>query len=383
MTLPCPAYTGKVTSKGAEKAKMTAKKSQNTAKVGSGADNEDDENEVLYLMCKSPNKGWKILPVEIEQPKHDLTQFQLEQPVNSLMVLRTKPMVTGSVAERLARAMEEQLNQKRVIAIVRQSNKDSNDVTVHVVQPDDVEETMKLSDAGYNDGPACSPAFMLMEGDELEISFRSNVKSRDAVKRLQEIYNSPVSTSVNFTVEVDNKYMQEKYHMYQGFVQLFKKEKTSVEKSVKDNDGETSRETVFEYKRVLLCEVLIQIPKDVDLATRPPTAAPLKIAGRRDGLNEELLRHLAHKLGDEWENLAVKHLRVSRTTVNNCKKSVNNRDGSVDDIKFEVLVAWIKKQPRGDRQVKTLEDALEKSGRGDLASGLCDMVEKFRDTKDQ
>ena len=91
--------------------------------------------------------------------------------------------------------------------------------------------------------------------------------------------------------------------------------------------------------------------QDVDLATRPPTAAPLKIAGRRDGLNEELLRHLAHKLGDEWGNLAIKHLRVSRTTVNNCKKFVNNKDGSVDDIKFDVLVAWIKTQPRGESRV--------------------------------
>ena len=131
-----------------------------------------------------------------------------------------------------------------------------------MVQPVDVEETMKkLNDAGYDDGPACSPAFMLMEGDELEVSFRSNVKSCDAVKRLQEIYNSPVSTSINFTVQVDDKYLQKIYPMYQGFVQLFKKEQTSVQKSVKDNDGETRRETVFEYKRVFLCEVLIQIPK--------------------------------------------------------------------------------------------------------------------------
>ncbi|KAI0236758.1 hypothetical protein LSAT2_012703 [Lamellibrachia satsuma] len=380
MTLPCPTYPGKVTSKGAEKAKMTARKSQNTSKFGSGADNEDVENEVLYLVHKSPKKGWKILPVEVEQPKHDLTQFQLEQPVNSLMVLRTKPTVTGSEAERLARAMEEKLNQKQVIAIVRQSNKDSSDVTVHVVQPVDVEETMKkLSDAGYDDGPACSPAFMLMEGDELEVSFRSNVKSCDAVERLQEIYNSPVSTSINFTVQVDDKYLQKIYPMYQGFVQLFKKEKTSVQKLVKDNDGETHRETVFEYKRVLLCEVLIQIPKDIDLATRSPTTAPVKIIGRRDGLNEELLRHLAHQLDDEWEKL-VKHLGVSKTTVNNSKKSVKNWDGSVDDVKFEVLVAWIKTQPR---EVNTLKDALEKSGDGDLASGLCDMVESFRDNKGQ
>ena len=131
-----------------------------------------------------------------------------------------------------------------------------------MVQPVDVEETMKkLNDAGYDDGPACSPAFMLAEGDELEVRFRGNVNSRDTIKRLQEIYNSAVSTSVNFTVDVDNKHLQEKYPMYQGFVQLFKKEKTSVEKSVKDNDGKTRRDTVFEYKRMFLYEVLIQIPK--------------------------------------------------------------------------------------------------------------------------
>ena len=42
MTLPCPANTGKVTSKRADKTQMASKKlrSQNTAKVGRDADSE-------------------------------------------------------------------------------------------------------------------------------------------------------------------------------------------------------------------------------------------------------------------------------------------------------------------------------------------------------
>ena len=120
-----------------------------------------------------------------------------------------------------------------------------------------------LSEDGYSDGPAVGPYFMLTEGDEIEVNFRGNVKSSNKVSDLQQIYNSPVCTSFNFSIDIDNKYMQEKYPMYQGFVQLYKKEKTSEEKLVKGKDGKTRRERVFQTVRVFLCEMLIQLPKEV------------------------------------------------------------------------------------------------------------------------
>ena len=45
----------------------------------------DDDSEVLFLMRKSSTKGWRVMPVDIQQPKFDLTQFQLEQPINRLV----------------------------------------------------------------------------------------------------------------------------------------------------------------------------------------------------------------------------------------------------------------------------------------------------------
>ena len=133
-----------------------------------------------------------------------------------------------------------------------------------MVQQTDIADTMKtLSDDGYGDGPAVSHYFMLAEGDEIELKFRGNVKSSNKVSDLQQIYNSPVCTSFNFSIDIDNKYMQEKYPVYQGFVQLYKKEKTSEEKMVKGEDGKTRRERVFKTQRVFLCEVLIQLPKEV------------------------------------------------------------------------------------------------------------------------
>ena len=133
-----------------------------------------------------------------------------------------------------------------------------------MVQQTDIDDTMKtLSDDGYGDGPAVSPYFTLAEGDEIEVNFRGNVKSSNKVSDLQQIYNSPVCTSFNFSIEIANKYMQEKYPVYQGFVQLYKKEKKSEEKMVKDKDGNNRRETVFKTVRVFLCEMLIQLPKEV------------------------------------------------------------------------------------------------------------------------
>ena len=58
------------------------------------------------------------------------------------------------------------------------SNGDPGDVTLHVVQQTDIDDTMKaLSDDGYGDGPPVSHYFMLAEGDEVELNFRGNVKS--------------------------------------------------------------------------------------------------------------------------------------------------------------------------------------------------------------
>ena len=77
----------------------------------------------------------------------------------------------------------------------------------------------------------------------------------------------------------------------------------------------------------------------------------MKIAGRKDGLNEPLLHQLAAELGDNWEGL-VKLLGVTKMQVNTIKKtSMNSENGGLGDVKFGVLMMWIKRQPRGESQV--------------------------------
>ena len=77
----------------------------------------------------------------------------------------------------------------------------------------------------------------------------------------------------------------------------------------------------------------------------------MKIAGRKDGLNEELLRHLATELSDNWEGL-VKPLGVTGMQVNTIKKTaMNSENGGPDDVKFGVLMKWITQQHREESQV--------------------------------
>ncbi|KAK2191011.1 hypothetical protein NP493_62g00017 [Ridgeia piscesae] len=104
----------------------------------------------------------------------------------------------------------------------------------------------------------------------------------------------------------------------------------------------------------------------------------MTIAGRKDGLNKALLRHLAIELGDNWEEL-VKLLGVSKMQLNTIKKTaLNSENGGLDDVKFGVLVKWITQQPRGESQVKKLQEALEETGHQALADGLASMIQRFR-----
>ena len=78
----------------------------------------------------------------------------------------------------------------------------------------------------------------------------------------------------------------------------------------------------------------------------------MKISGRKDGLNEALLRHLATELGDNWEDL-VKLLGVNKMQVNKIRKIVlNSENGGLNDVKFGVLMKWITQQSRAESQVK-------------------------------
>ncbi|KAK2191014.1 hypothetical protein NP493_62g00010 [Ridgeia piscesae] len=178
------------------------------------------------------------------------------------MVLRTKTTVTDSEAEFMAKAIEKQLTLKLVTVILKQRSEYLSDVTLHVVHPSRADRLIRQLEAnGYDDGPDNSAPFQLREGDVLEVGFRGNVKAYDGSQQLEVVYNSPLAVSVTCDVVEVDKFLQRSYTTYKGFVQLVRKVKVTRQKSVKNEDGEVHQETVVEYTREVLCDMLISVPK--------------------------------------------------------------------------------------------------------------------------
>lgn len=405
MTLPCPSNPAKAKKAAALKAEKEAKMKnpvlsplqmlelaqkqeeekekpqppQNNWYMGSYGDNDDDERDLLYFLVRQKNGKWIALSnVDIMQARLDLLQFDLSEPYEKFVILRTRINVGDKAAQAMALSIETQIVKKSVTVVLRQRSEDLTDMVFHVVPTSKSDRLMKrLADKGYDEGPALSQNLMLHEGDVMEISFRGNITMCDQdLSAMSLVYNSNLDTCGNFYVKEVDRYLQKTYPVFRGFIQLFRAVQT-VNHPTKSDLEEGRTEPWTEVKKELLMEILTSIPKEAPDSTPRATVhkVPITIKNDHDPINEEILQELSAELGDEWQRLAhllgVKRVRIQAILRN------AGQNGE-EDAKYEMLLTWVKRIPRGTAKVPILCHALVKSGRLDLAERLQDLEKDFR-----
>ncbi|XP_053387400.1 death domain-containing protein 1-like isoform X2 [Mercenaria mercenaria] len=348
--------------------------------MGDYANNEDDENDNLFLISAQGNKWTPVENVNIMQVKLDLLQFDLEKPLEKFMVLRTKTNVHEDTVGHMATEMSNLLSQKFVQVILKQKSDDPFDTVMSVVPQTKTEKTLKqLSQEGYDDGPEPSQVLSINEGDVIEVGFRGNVKNKDE-EGIQFVYNSNLKSETEFyACEVD-KYLQKNFPVYRGVVEVFRKYKVknTTKRKRRDSSDDHKEEQPFEYKRELMCELAINIPKYHIEQNTAVVRAPVTIHNTSDVVNEQLLRFVAEELGEEWKTVAS-HLNVSKPRVQAIIRNMQYGDQSDADARFDMLMTWLKKTPKAVDKVSCLNSALLKSGRGDLAEEIKARDREFRE----
>ena len=83
--------------------------------------------------------------------------------------------------------------------------------------------------------------------------------------------------------------------------------------------------------------------------------APIVIRNVNDPITEEVLRDVAAELGDEWKRLAhylnVKRMRI-QAILRNCSQQEEDSRDALEEAKFEMLLTWVKRVPRGVAKVE-------------------------------
>ena len=77
--------------------------------------------------------------------------------------------------------------------------------------------------------------------------------------------------------------------------------------------------------------------------------APVVIKPGNDPITDDVLREISGDLGDEWQKLAHA-LNVKKVRLQAIMKK-NIADEKDDDTKYDMLITWAKKVPRGMNKV--------------------------------
>lgn len=355
--------------------------------MGQYGNNEEDENDSLFFIRKNAQGRWQCLEaMAVVQIKLDIVQLELHEPFDRFMVLRARTGVEAREAQCLADTIERNLLQRTVNLILKQKTDDLCEVCLTAVAQPRWEKTLKrLEEDGYDEGPGASKEFPIHEGDHLEVTFRGNIRraeesdSKDEV--LTMIFHSQLSNVLRFSIVEVDKFLQKGFSEYRGFVQLLKVTKVVHPAPKKEKEEDEDPEPVVEFKKELLCEHLVKIPKDPEANTQKAvTKVPLHIRNADDCLDEEALRHVSRSLGDEWHRVA-NQLNVKRVRLQAILRNNKEAQAAEEEVKYDMLLSWVKRVPRSMNKAEILRAALLHSGRPDLAEELRINEKEFQDRR--
>ncbi|XP_074661596.1 death domain-containing protein 1-like [Tubulanus polymorphus] len=395
--------------------------------MGQYATNDDDENDNLYLVTHDEKGYCQVVPrVKVTEIKMDVVQFMLAETLSQFTVVRTKTTVDDSEARQFASYIEDYLSQKVTKFVVKQRGDEPNSVAVECATLPKLDKTQeRLEEEGFDDGPDVGPDIQLHEGDVVEVMFKGNVKNEDD-SPLLFAFNSQLRSGVGFWATEASQYLQRQYPVFRGMIQMYKrteevkvvtpepetvamkaaakKRMSLVEKKVQPADETEQQATteddqtadqvapsdgeeqddgpkyVTEVRHDLLCQLMVNIPKDHIEPVHPIVKAPVVLLSNiKDPVDDEYLHHLAEELGDEWKKLAH-YLGLRRVRVQAIICNINKNTGqrrSDEEAKYEMLTTWMKRLPRGANKVSILRKCLSRTGRRDLVEELLDVEKDF------
>ncbi|XP_052088034.1 uncharacterized protein LOC127725221 [Mytilus californianus] len=338
--------------------------------------NEDESEEEIHLLIRSNREDtWtKLQDVPLFQARNkDIVSFEIKEPSDRYLVLRTKEGMTAAQVERIAFMLEISIMYRTIQIFLRQKNDDPNEVILSCEQSNRTERAMrKFGELGYEEGPNPSKDLIVKEGQILDISFRGNIQCTKEADKLRLIFNTHFRSRLDFNVEEIEKFAQKSFHTYRGFAQVSSDvvhKKLHIMEHQTPGAPKKPPQIEVTKERLLLTELLINIPKPDPEPPQPLNTAPVKIHVEAPN-TKDVLEFVANELGDEWKMLAqllnLKSVRIQAIL----RQNTANPDPK--KIRYDMLVSWAKRIPRSANKLDILATALTSCGRSDIAGELRD-----------
>ncbi|VDD79675.1 unnamed protein product [Mesocestoides corti] len=352
-------------------------------KLLAGANSSHAEVALMYSGLE--NSNWKVWEnVEFVETKNvDVCVFNCRRLLpRKIMAIQTRTVVDNDSLIHMAQVLERSLSQRIVYACLRQNKAEPGRICFALCLTRDLDTTLnQMAAKGYTEGGKPIGPLFIYERQTFDIIFKGNVrpKKQTVGRSSGRLVTDKGKVRITFNTSLRNEYVvdveecdpsaQVACEKYRGFIEISYKQKVKV--PVKRGKGQQNRsgpmkKFVMETQTVLLCQLLITLPKKsieqvVDEDTISYHFQP------NDAVTDEFIKNLARKLpGESWRRLGIA-LDMSRTQL----QAIGGRaESSGRNKALTTLKTWIKNlELRVDRVAK-LKAALMTIGRGDLASEL-------------
>ena len=112
--------------------------------------------------------------------------------------------------------------------------------------------------------------------------------------------------------------------------------------------GPSATTAILTLPRVKKCQQSFQYHVE---PSPVPLQAPVVIRNDSDPVNDDLMRHLAADMGDEWQKVAMT-LNISRARIQAILRNTQISDSTDEDARYQMLITWLKKMPKSIDKVR-------------------------------
>uniref|UniRef100_A0A8C6JHG3 Death domain-containing protein n=1 Tax=Melopsittacus undulatus TaxID=13146 RepID=A0A8C6JHG3_MELUD len=331
--------------------------------------NGENLSDTLKLLgYRNKEEGWKVFAdVTIQNARNGLVSFELNEHLESFVVIRLSFLLENTYLLLFAQALEEAVcNTMANVVLYRKRENPCKIVVLLSASKELTCELQNLHEEGYFGPPEPTQQFPLKEGDQIHFRFSGNIFASENGKDFGKVYrltfHSQRKPRLELHIKEVNEFGNHSSPHYKGTAVFYKITREMITKKWEQSLS------YDEYQHQLpLCKLALTLPKHEKFINRPQSTKIIS-SDSSEALWDNLLYWLAEELAEDNTSLLSLCLPVRRSVLQLVRlKCPDNLTHQI----YELLCSWKKTLPRSANKQQLLSHYLRKSGRSDLSEELC------------
>ncbi|XP_027744336.1 death domain-containing protein 1 [Empidonax traillii] len=330
-------------------------------------DGENLSDTLKLLGHRNKEEGWKVFDdVIIQNVRNGLVSFELNEHLESFVVVRLSFLLENIYLHLFAQALEEGLCSTMANVILYRKRENPYKIVVLLSASKELTyELQNLHEQGYFGPPEPTQQFPLREGEQIHFRFRGNIfaseNGKDFGKVYRLIFHSQRKARLELQIKEVDEFGNHSSPHYKGTAVFYKITREMITKKWEQPlpFGEYQHQSP-------LCKLPLTLPKHEKLINHTRSTKRISSDSSED-LWDNLLFWLAEELAEDNTSLFALCLPVRRSILQFVRlKCPDNLTHQI----YELLCYWKKTLPRSADKQQLLCRYLRKSGRRDLSEEL-------------